>query len=109
MSLTLTDALVVVVVIVLLYYVLLKENFDPKVDIFPKYWPPAWPTLSAERKKAWAKGWVDVWNNGMRNAYNNNARAYMIQYAKGNLSRQNNKGPYISVNNREFWKLYSQK
>lgn len=108
MDLKLSDAIVIVVVIVLLYYVLFKnEKFDPKVDMFPRYFPPWWGKLGAAGKKAWVMAWADKWSAGQRNAYNIKARAYMIQYAKGNLSRENNKGPYIQTNRNEFWRIYT--
>jgi len=107
MSLQLIDGLVIVVVVVLLYYILFKmENFDPKVDAFPTYWPPQWTKYSAATKKSWVKAWADKNTKGERNAYNNRARAYMIQYAKGNVSRKNNVGPFVPATSREFWAIY---
>lgn len=109
MGLQLSDAIVIVVVIVLLYYVLFKrENFDPKVDMFPNYFPPWWNKAPVTNKKAWVMHWADNMNAGQRNAYNNKTRAYMIQYAKGNISKANNKGAYVQASSREFWDLYKK-
>lgn len=107
MELKLIDALVIVVVIVLLYFVLFKrEGFDPKADVFPAYFPPWWSKMSASGKKAWVVTWADKWDAGKRNAYNIKARAYMIQYAKGNVSKNNNIGAYVQASRGEFWRIY---
>jgi hypothetical protein len=107
MGLQLSDAIVIVVVIVLLYYVLMKESFDLKTDQLPAFFPSWWTKVGMPVKKAWVTSWTSKMTPGQRNAYNNRARAYMIQWAKGNISRANNIGPYVRASRAEFTLIYN--